>query len=42
MVETIATGQAVTPFLGKGDRVRIEMLDENGASIFGMIDQVVA
>jgi len=42
MVETIATGAAVTPFLGKGDRVRIEMLDETGVSIFGTIDQTVA
>ena len=41
MVETIATGAAVTPFLRKGDRVRIEMLDAAGASIFGAIDQVV-
>lgn len=41
MVETIATGSAVTPFLKKGDRVRIEMLDQGGASIFGAIDQVV-
>ncbi|MBK8160159.1 MAG: fumarylacetoacetate hydrolase family protein [Rhodospirillaceae bacterium] len=42
MVETIASGAAVTPFLAKGDRVRIEMLDAAGASIFGAIDQVVA
>lgn len=41
MVETIATGAAVTPFLAKGDHVRIEMLDEAGASIFGAIDQLV-
>jgi len=42
MVETIATGAAITPFLAKGDHVRIDMLDAAGASIFGAIDQVVA
>lgn len=41
MVETIQAGAAVTPFLGKGDKVRIEMLDAAGASIFGAIEQVV-
>lgn len=41
MVETIQSGKPVTPFLRKGDRVRIEMLDEAGMSIFGAIDQVV-
>ncbi|WP_374653258.1 fumarylacetoacetate hydrolase family protein [Dongia sp.] len=41
MVEQITGGQAVTAFLKKGDRVRIEMLDEKGASIFGAIEQVV-
>lgn len=41
MVEQITTGKAVTPFLSHGDRVRIEMLDEAGTSIFGAIDQVV-
>jgi fumarylacetoacetate (FAA) hydrolase len=42
MIETIADGAPKTPFLRRGDRVRIEMLDENGASIFGAIDQVVS
>ena len=42
MVETIATGAAITPFLAKGDHVRIDMLDAAGTSIFGAIDQVVA
>jgi fumarylacetoacetate (FAA) hydrolase len=42
MIETIADGEPKTPFLRQGDRVRIEMLDENGVSIFGAIDQVVA
>lgn len=41
MIETIATGQPTTPFMRYGDRVRIEMLDQQGRSIFGMIDQVI-
>jgi fumarylacetoacetate (FAA) hydrolase len=40
-VETIRTGKPVTPFLKRGDRVRIEMLDANGRPIFGAIDQTV-
>jgi fumarylacetoacetate (FAA) hydrolase len=40
--ETIEEGAPKTPFLGFGDRVRIEMLDANGESIFGAIDQEVA
>jgi fumarylacetoacetate (FAA) hydrolase len=42
MIETIAEGVPKTPFLRRGDRVAIEMLDDDGASIFGRIDQVVA
>jgi fumarylacetoacetate (FAA) hydrolase len=42
MLETIATGKPVTPFLRFGDRVRIEMFDDAGQSIFGAIDQEVA
>ena len=42
MVETIHTGQPVTPFLAAGDRVRIWMEDETGRNIFGDIDQTVA
>jgi fumarylacetoacetate (FAA) hydrolase len=42
MLETIALGAAKTPFLKFGDRVRIEMFDAAGASIFGAIDQRVA
>jgi fumarylacetoacetate (FAA) hydrolase len=42
MVETIAQGAATTPFLRFGDTVRIEMLDADGASIFGAIEQEVA
>lgn len=41
MLETIEHGGPKTPFMQFGDRVRIEMLDEHGASIFGAIDQVV-
>jgi fumarylacetoacetate (FAA) hydrolase len=40
-VETIMTGEPVTPFLAFGDRVRIEMLDEARRSIFGAIEQQV-
>jgi fumarylacetoacetate (FAA) hydrolase len=42
MLETLATGKAATPFLRFGDRVRIEMFDADGHSIFGAIDQEVA
>ena len=41
MVETIATGEASTPFLRYGDTVRIEMRDTAGHSIFGAIEQEV-
>lgn len=41
-IEVIDSGSAQTPFLKFGDRVRIEMLDTDGRSIFGAIDQVVA
>jgi fumarylacetoacetate (FAA) hydrolase len=41
MVETIATGEASTPFLRYGDTVRIEMRDSAGHSIFGAIEQEV-
>jgi fumarylacetoacetate (FAA) hydrolase len=41
MIETIAQGEPETPFLRFGDRVRIEMLDGAGQSIFGAIDQRV-
>lgn len=41
-LETIEAGAPSTPFLQFGDRVRIEMLDAAGASIFGAIDQQVA
>jgi len=41
MLETLGTGKAATPFLRFGDRVRIEMFDADGQSIFGAIDQEV-
>ncbi|MEO3430441.1 fumarylacetoacetate hydrolase family protein [Pelagibius sp. CAU 1746] len=41
-VETILHGEAKTPFLRFGDTVRIEMLDREGRSIFGRIEQRVA
>ncbi len=41
MYETIAEGKPKTPFMRFGDRVRIEMKDSSGASIFGAIDQRV-
>lgn len=42
MLETIEHGEPRTPFMKFGDRVRIEMFDEAGQSIFGAIDQVIA
>jgi fumarylacetoacetate (FAA) hydrolase len=41
MLEQIEDGAAKTPFLKSGDRVRIEMKDEGGRSIFGAIEQDV-
>jgi fumarylacetoacetate (FAA) hydrolase len=41
MLEQIDCGQPVTPFLRFGDRVRIEMFDDVGRSIFGAIEQRV-
>ena len=38
-VETLEHGKPSTPFMSFGDRVRIEMLDARGASIFGAIEQ---
>ena len=40
-VETIRTGKPITPFLKFGDKVRIEMRDAEGRSIFGAIEQDV-
>lgn len=41
MIETIADGAPRTPFMSFGDRVRLEVLDKSGQSVFGAIDQVV-
>ncbi len=41
MIETIDEGAPKTPFLKVGDRVRIEMLDAQGRTVFGAIDQEV-
>ncbi len=41
MIETINDGAAKTPFMSAGDTVRMEMLDANGHSIFGAIEQEV-
>ena len=41
-LETIKHGEPKTPFLKYGDAVRIEMLDAEGRSIFGAIEQLVA
>lgn len=41
MYETIETGKPQTGFLRFGDTVRIDMVDSNGASIFGSIEQRV-
>jgi fumarylacetoacetate (FAA) hydrolase len=40
-VETILEGKPRTPFMHFGDRVRIEMFDGAGRTIFGAIDQAV-
>jgi fumarylacetoacetate (FAA) hydrolase len=40
-IETLRDGAPRTPFMRFGDRVRIEMLDENGKSLFGAIEQQV-
>ncbi|RUO21583.1 fumarylacetoacetate hydrolase family protein [Aliidiomarina haloalkalitolerans] len=41
MIETIRDGQPSTSFMKFGDTIRIEMLDAEGQSIFGAIDQQV-
>lgn len=41
VVETILNGKAETPFLKRGDSIRIEMEDPLGRSIFGAIEQTV-
>lgn len=41
MYETIEQGKPVTPFMQPGDVIRIEMQDEAGQSIFGVIENKV-
>jgi len=41
MIEKIASGEFKTPFMKPGDTVKIEMLDDNGRSIFGSIENEV-
>jgi len=41
MLEIIDSGEASTPFMRFGDTIRIEMLDADGRSIFGAIEQVI-
>lgn len=41
MLEIIEQGQAKTSFMCFKDSIRIEMLDKNGQSIFGAIEQVI-
>ena len=40
MLEIIRDGQATTPFLSFGAKVRVEMLDRAGRNIFGSIEHV--
>ena len=40
-LEMIAGGEPVTPFMAFGDTIRIEMLNSDGKSVFGAIDQKV-
>jgi fumarylacetoacetate (FAA) hydrolase len=41
MLEVLAEGEAKTPFMQFGDRVRIDMHDSQGHNLFGTIDQKV-
>jgi fumarylacetoacetate (FAA) hydrolase len=41
VVEALEHGSPKTPFLRFGDRVKLEMLDQSGHSIFGPIEQEV-
>ncbi|MBS0228112.1 MAG: fumarylacetoacetate hydrolase family protein [Proteobacteria bacterium] len=40
-VETLRDGKPSTPFMVFGDRLRVEMLDRQGQSVFGAIEQVI-
>lgn len=41
MIETIQNGAPSTSFMQFGDKVKIEMFDQQGSSIFGQINQTV-
>jgi len=41
LVEQVESGEAKTPFLRFGDRVRIDMRDRAGRTVFGAIEQGV-
>ena len=41
MIEKIASGEFKTPFMKAGDTVAIDMVDDDGKSIFGRIEQTV-
>ncbi|HJU39094.1 MAG TPA: fumarylacetoacetate hydrolase family protein, partial [Tahibacter sp.] len=41
VVETLRDGKPTTPFMRFGDTIRIEMLDVDGRSIFGAIEQIM-
>ena len=41
MIETIRDGQPKTRFMTFGDSIKLEMLNREGQSIFGAIDQQV-
>ena len=41
MLEIIESGKPKTPFMSFGDTIHIEMLDKQGSSLFGAIDQIV-
>lgn len=42
LLEKLESGESKTPFMSFGDKVRIEMFDKSGKSIFGAIDQKIA
>jgi fumarylacetoacetate (FAA) hydrolase len=41
MLEIIENGEATTPFMRFGNTIRIEMLDADGESVFGAIEQEI-
>ncbi len=40
-LDALVTGKAPTPYLAFGERVRLEALDAEGRSVFGLMDQTV-